>query len=109
MNSKERTKHLRLYNTYGISLEQWNQMFEDQGKVCWICKTLPKSGILCVDHRHVKGYKKMSLEDKAKEVRALLCFQCNTSFGRLERRKEPRKLLERIVLYFKKFKIKGDL
>lgn len=107
--SKEELKSVRLWKTYGITLEDWNKMYEDQNRVCWICKTMPKNNILCIDHIHVKGYKKMVPEDRAKYVRALLCFQCNTAFARLERRRNPRDLLNRIWEYFKVFKMKDEL
>lgn len=105
---KRKQKNKRLYETYGITIEDWEKMFKEQNGVCWICQTLPKSGILCVDHLHKKGYKKLESKEKKQYVRALICFQCNTAFGRIERRKEPRKLLGRIVEYFKTFSIKGD-
>jgi len=109
MNKKDLLKHKRLMQTYGLSLDEWEEIFEKQEGTCWICRTIPKSGILCVDHLHLRGYKKLDLEDKKKYVRGLLCFSCNTAFGRIERRKNPRQLLEGIVKYFKTFKIKGDI
>lgn len=108
MTTKDKSKDYRLRTKYGISLDIWNKMFEEQGKVCWICQRLPQSGILCVDHRHVKGYKKMSPEERALEVRGLLCFICNTTVGKLERRNRSREMLNRTVEYFKVFKMKGD-
>ncbi len=107
--SKLAAKDKRLYSTYGITLDDWNLMFFNQKGVCWICQTLPKSKILCIDHRHVPKYKKLSSEEKAKEVRGLLCFSCNTGLHGLEKRKNARFLFEQVNLYFKKFKIKGDL
>ena len=109
LNKKDLERDKRFYKTYGITLNEWNEMFKKQNGVCWICQTLPKNKVLCVDHIHQKGYKKMSPEEKKKYVRALLCFQCNTAFARLERRKNPRQLLERIYKYFDNFSIKGDL
>lgn len=102
-------KHKRLVNTYGITYGEWLQLKIDQDGVCAICKTLPKNEVLCVDHLHIKDYKKLPIEEKKKYVRGLLCFQCNTAFGRIERRKDPRKLLESIVQYFNKYPIKGDI
>lgn len=104
-----KAKDKRLYETYGITLEEWNKMFEAQKGVCWICQTLPKSGILCVDHRHVSRYKKLPPEEKIKEVRSLLCYQCNVMLSKLERRKIARHLLNRINEYFKVHKIFGDI
>jgi hypothetical protein len=110
MSPKDKAKDKRLYKTYGITLQDWNKMYKDQGEVCWICKKLPKSGILNVDHIHQKGYKKMLPEDKKKYVRGLLCFVCNTTIGKLERRKEGcAELLAGIVRYFKVYPIKGEI
>lgn len=106
---KLRAKEIRLYNTYGLSLEKWNLMYEEQGRVCKICQTLPKSGILCVDHRHILKYKKLPPEERCKEVRGLLCFTCNVFLGKLEKRKNARFVLEQTVKYFSIYKIKGDI
>lgn len=53
---------------YGISLADYEVMFERQGGACAICK---RTGLtLCVDHCHLTG-----------EVRGLLCVQCNSALG----------------------------
>src|SRR5262245_25684233 len=53
---------------YGISLEDYDVMFERQGGACAICK---RTGVtLCVDHCHLTG-----------EVRGLLCIRCNSAIG----------------------------
>jgi len=53
---------------YGISLEDYDVMFERQGGACAICK---RTGLtLCVDHCHLTG-----------EVRGLLCIRCNSAIG----------------------------
>lgn len=101
--TKEELKNKYLYKTYGITLDIWNKMKENG---CWICGR--KEGRLNVDHRHVKGYKHLSSEEKAKEVRSCLCFMCNTMLHGVEKRKEARFFLERMVAYFYIFKIKGD-
>lgn len=105
---KERQKNKRLYDIYGITLNVWDRMFDSQKGVCWICQTMPKSKILCVDHRHVPKYKTLSAEDRAKEVRGLLCFSCNTGLHGLEKRNNARFLFKQIAKYFTVFKIKGD-
>lgn len=109
MTPKDRAKDRRLYITYGITLDDWKCMLKQQNGVCWICQTLPKSGILCVDHRHVPKYKKLPPEEKRKEVRGLLCFSCNTGLHGLEKRKNARFLFEQVQKYFTIFKIKGDI
>lgn len=62
---------------YGITLDEYDAMFETQGGVCAICGkpeiAVDKSGIvkrLAVDHDHDSG-----------KVRGLLCFKCNSMVG----------------------------
>jgi len=70
-----------LFNKFGISLEQYEELFERQGGVCALCKKPEttrrnKKGDggerLAVDHCHDTGV-----------VRGLLCFKCNTAIGAL--------------------------
>jgi hypothetical protein len=53
---------------YGISMADYEAMFERQGGACAICKRTDVT--LCVDHCHLTG-----------EVRGLLCSQCNSAIG----------------------------
>ena len=62
---------------YGLTLEAWRAILDRQGGVCAVCRRVPTSGRLCVDHEHVKGWKKKPPEERAKAVRGLLCFFCN--------------------------------
>lgn len=57
---------------YGITLEDYNNMFESQDGSCAICSATP-SERLHVDHNHVTG-----------EVRGLLCNNCNRALGLLQ-------------------------
>ena len=59
-----------LFNTYGITNEQYEDMLTDQYGVCAICETTPGHKLLCVDHSHVTG-----------KVRALLCNNCNAGIA----------------------------
>lgn len=70
-----------LRRKYGITLAQYDEMFEAQGGVCALCKKgettkRRKKGDgrerLAVDHCHDTG-----------RVRGLLCFKCNTAIGSL--------------------------
>lgn len=65
---------------YGLSLAEWTVMAEAQGSACAVCKQIPKKGRLCIDHEHVKKWKKMPPEQRKLYVRGLLCFRCNTTF-----------------------------
>jgi hypothetical protein len=76
-------KHIKriwdLHHVYGITLEQYDEMFTKQNGVCAICGK-PETGKnqhgvvrLSVDHNHSTG-----------EVRGLLCTRCNKHLGIIE-------------------------
>lgn len=52
-------------------------MAEQQGWACYVCRQVPKKGRLCIDHFHVRGWKKMPAEQRKRYVRGLLCWTCN--------------------------------
>jgi len=72
-------KNAILKNVYGITLVQYNQMFETQEGKCAICQRHQNelTRTLCVDHNH-----------KTNKVRALLCITCNTDVSVVENRLE---------------------
>ena len=74
---------------YGITLEQYNQMFEKQKGKCAICNRHQKelTRTLCVDHNH-----------KTKKVRGLLCVTCNTDVSVVENR------LKEMLKYLNKYR-----
>lgn len=69
----------KLLYSYGITLEQYDQLFEAQDGLCAVCgepETMTNRGIvrrLSVDHDHQTG-----------RVRGLLCANCNTAVGFIE-------------------------
>ena len=68
----ERTRNNDLKRNYGITIQEHQQMFEEQNGVCATCKS-PGDGKwkkLCVDHDHKTG-----------KVRQLLCRRCNMILG----------------------------
>lgn len=75
---KNKSKYSRnhKYDRYGITNDQYNEMFLSQNGTCFICnqpETLKdKRGIrsLAVDHDHSNG-----------KVRGLLCSKCNRGIG----------------------------
>jgi DNA-directed RNA polymerase subunit M/transcription elongation factor TFIIS len=76
---------------YGITEEDYQRMFEQQGGVCAACGR-PETrmnarikGRLYVDHDHVTG-----------RVRALLCINCNAALGALN--DEPQRI-EALLAY----------
>lgn len=63
----------RILRTYGITLEQYDQMLLDQNGLCAVCHKLCRSGKkLSIDHNHDSGV-----------VRGLLCSGCNLALGSL--------------------------
>lgn len=84
---------------YGLSVEDWKKLADDQKHACFVCLQEPTKGRLCIDHEHAKGWKKMPPEQRKLFVRGLLCFRCNTTFvGRgvtIERAQGVVKYLER--------------
>lgn len=54
---------------YGLSLLEYNEMFESQGSVCAICKK-PSDKPYHIDHNHTTG-----------KIRGILCGNCNRGLG----------------------------
>lgn len=68
---------------YGITLEQYNEMFANQGGVCAVCaqpERRKETDHLAVDHNHATG-----------QVRGLLCSNCNRAIGLLE--DDPKRMM----------------
>ena len=74
-----RRKNVILKNVYGITLDDYNRMFNEQGGKCAICQRHQNelTRTLCVDHDH-----------KTNKVRSLLCVTCNTDVSVVENRLE---------------------
>lgn len=83
INNPESYKNSHLKTMFGITLEEYNILFEEQGGVCAICSSPPKRKMLAVDHCHTTG-----------KVRGLLCSNCNTSLGLVK--EDPDILLQMI-------------
>jgi hypothetical protein len=68
-----------LVKNYGITIEQYDSMFEEQSGKCAICQTeKPRGkGGFHVDHDHATG-----------KVRKLLCTSCNMALGLLNDNEE---------------------
>ena len=59
---------------YGITLEQYNQLFKNQNGVCAICGNKEERyKHLMIDHNH-----------KTNKVRGLVCTKCNLALGYME-------------------------
>lgn len=96
--NKERFKEINrnklLKNRYGISLDEYNTMLEQQNYSCKICGSKDSSSPhgsanFAVDHCHETG-----------SVRGLLCNQCNRGLGLF---KDSTELLLKSINYLKEF------
>lgn len=63
---------------YGLDLGDWLIILERQGRTCGGCPYVPASGILHIDHEHVRGFAKMPPDEKRQYVRGLACWRCNS-------------------------------
>lgn len=62
--AKRKAKDRRLRTRYGITLEQFEEVFAAQGGVCAVCKRSDK--VMCLDHNH-----------KTLKFRGIVCLNCN--------------------------------
>lgn len=83
--NRRKAREGQLKRKYGITLEQYNKMLEDQNGVCLICSgTGGMSHMLTplvVDHDHTCCEGQTTC---GKCVRGLLCSGCNTGIGLLK-------------------------
>jgi hypothetical protein len=78
-----------LKQRYGMTVEQYQKMFDEQGGKCAICQrpeTVAKR--LSVDHCHTTG-----------KVRSLLCHNCNAGIGHF---KENPEVLSEAITYLQR-------
>lgn len=72
---------------YGLTLEDFDGMLEFQGHACGMCREKFQDGqVICVDHDHACHPEEKQACKKC--VRGLLCKDCNTALGHIERRYE---------------------
>lgn len=81
-----RSNHLKA--KYGITIEMYDKMRNDQDGKCAICADNHPGYTLMVDHNHTTN-----------AVRGLLCRWCNTALGML---KEKAASMEAAILYIKR-------
>jgi hypothetical protein len=87
-------KGYSLKQGYGISLETYNEMLQEQGNVCAICgkpeQVVARGRVkaLAVDHDHTTG-----------EIRGLLCQACNKALGLLQ---DDVSLFEKSIQYLER-------
>lgn len=91
LNTIDQRRSARFQTKYGITLEDYNQMFEEQHGCCAVCgrhqTELPR--VLSVEHNHI-----------TKKVRSLTCDKCNTMIGFIENNSD---LVDKIKLYLQEY------
>lgn len=85
---RRRAKRNWLSRMYGMTLEDYEELFKAQNGSCAICDANDRK--LCVDHDHDTG-----------EVRQILCEQCNYALGLLGERAD---VAEAMAIYIRKWK-----
>lgn len=89
--SKKARRSWRLKSKYGLTDDEYNQMYISQNKSCAICESkTPGKRVnnFSVDHCHETGV-----------IRGLLCVRCNVLLGRLN---DDLEFINKIVKYLKK-------
>ena len=77
-----------LKKNFGLSLEDYSKMFDEQNGKCKICNKTQDYKLLAVDHCHSTG-----------EIRGLLCNNCNVALGLLQ---EQESIIQSMISYLKK-------
>lgn len=92
--NRDKVTDYDLKRRFGISLDEYNKLLEEQKGVCAICdkpETYTYRGKiknLSVDHDHSNG-----------RIRGLLCYKCNLGIGQFE---DSIELLDRAKQYLTK-------
>jgi hypothetical protein len=87
----DNVKNVRLKNSFGITLDDYNKMFQNQRGCCLICGKHQSNLVrrLSVDHNH-----------KTERIRGLLCSKCNCILGNCD---EKIDILQSAVDYLRDF------
>lgn len=92
---------------YGLTLDEYNAMYNEQGGVCKICGGVSSDGTsLAVDHDHSVDFewKFLSSQEKRKYIRGLLCRDCNTGVAMF---KDDIDKINKAIKYLNEYKIKN--
>lgn len=102
-NKTDTRRNQYLKATYGITLDEYNQMLAEQGGLCALCGSpdpiANKNFEVDHDHSCCEGKKSCG-----KCVRALLCSNCNTGIARF---KDDQELLRKAITYLDNRKLRG--
>jgi len=89
LKNKSKSQELHLKNTYNLTIDDYNKIFDEQKGCCKICEKHQSEfkAKLAVDHCHQTG-----------KIRGLLCNNCNRGLGHL---KDSVLLLKKAIKYIK--------
>ncbi len=74
VNATNRARDNNLYRLYGITLTEWDALFNLQKRKCAICRgSNPRGKNWHTDHSHTSG-----------KIRGILCGWCNTALGKFQ-------------------------
>jgi hypothetical protein len=85
--AKARWNRAHRFIRLGISEERFNELLEEQGDACAICREPFDDRRICADHDHscCPAQPKSSAKTCGECVRGLLCVRCNTWLGWMEK------------------------
>lgn len=83
--SKDVNRKSKLKAKYGISVDEYDKMYDEQNGMCYLCGNSHPRRALNVDHCHTTGV-----------VRKLLCDKCNMALGLIN---DSTELLEKMKGY----------
>lgn len=69
MEDKLKSPSQQTLDRYGLSLQEWLDMAQQQDQKCFVCQKYPRNGRICVDHLHVKRLEENATR-REKEVRS---------------------------------------
>jgi len=66
-----------IWRKYGLTPHDVALMWDEQDGLCPICRADLTTKVWAIEHRHVKGFVRMTPEEKIKHFRGLTCGWCN--------------------------------
>lgn len=90
---------------YGLTAETWLAIVKRQSGICPVCERDLVGLTLHIDHEHVRGWKKMTPEERRPYVRGVLCAHCNLRF--VPTRLDAARAL-RVAKYLKRYELFGS-
>ena len=97
---KEYVRNHKLKSQYGITLEKFLSIRKNQNNICPICNENFSTMIdrdICIDHNH-----------RTKNIRGVICRQCNILIGVIETKKIQIKHLLNAIQYLNKYTKEED-